>query len=192
MLFRSASAYGATDEQRRFGMFFSHDTRLSKTQPSDGDTITYFDCPVVLNNVSGYTSSNNLIGSFAEYYGEISTPISYRLPISDGRYVDFSEAIGTPNANTAPILSKVGASSKYYRPNINTTANTSGSMENMAMGFKDYAAPISTTIDNGAYMAQYVRPVANQYDIQNIEIVPTGTYVSTLNSPLTVFNNLPL
>ena len=185
-----ASAYGATDEQRRFGMFFSHDTRLSKTQPSDGDTITYFDCPVVLNNVSGYTSSNNLIGSFAEYYGEISTPISYRLPISDGRYVDFSEAIGTPNANTAPILSKVGASSKYYRPNINTTANTSGSMENMAMGFKDYAAPISTTIDNGAYMAQYVRPVANQYDIQNIEIVPTGTYVSTLNSPLTVFNNI--
>ena len=170
------STYSVLSDERLFSMFFSHDTRLNQSQISAGDTLKYFDCPKILNNVSGITSAGSTqIGSFAEYYGEISSAQGVNASISDGRYTPFIEAIGEPNSEIPSI--KSGA--LKYRPNINVRNSASGSMENMSIATTGRLVPNTIANDNGIYMAQYIRNLAGeQYDIYSVKIVPTGTYLN--------------
>ncbi len=168
--------YGPLEDRRFFSMFFSHDTRINQTQPSVGDTLRFFDCPKVLNNVNGLVGVvAGQRGSFAEYYGEISSSNKGDAEITDGRYTPFLDAIGDTNAETSPLRS----GSLRYRPNINVNNSASGSMENISLACGDRIAPASSASDNGIYMAQYIKNLAGeQYDIYSVKIVPTGTYLN--------------
>lgn len=170
------STYSVLSDQRLFSMFFSHDTRLNQTQVSIGDTLKYFDAPKILNNVSGlYNVNGSQIGSFAEYYGEISSAQGVNASVADGRYTPFIEAIGEPNSQVASL--KTGA--LRYRPNINIRNSASGSMENMSIATTGRLVPNTIANDNGIYIAQYIRQIAGeQYDIESVKIVPTGTYLN--------------
>ena len=170
------STYGAITDQRYFSMFFSHDTRINQTQPNAGDTLKYFDCPKILNNVSGAKSANgNQVGSYAEYYGEIETATDTDVLVTDGRYTSFDEATGTPNSNIAPIRNNT----LKYIPNINVSTSASGSMENVSLATSGRLNPLTDVADNGLYYAQYIRTIAgDQYDLLSVKIIPTGTYVN--------------
>jgi hypothetical protein len=176
-----ATAYGALADQRYFSMFFSHDTRVNKTQPNAGDTLRYFDSPKVLKNVSGMASPNgSQFGSFAEYYGEIQTAADFDVVITDGRYTDFDEATGVPNSSIAAIRNAVFK----YIPNINVSTATSGSMENISLATSNRITVASAATDNGLYIAQYIRTIAGeQYDLLSVNIVPTGTYINVNEMP---------
>lgn len=170
------STYSVLSDRRLFSMFFSHDTRLNQTQVSAGDTLKYFDAPKILNNVSGIRSTiPTQLGAYAEYYGEISSAQGVNASVSDGRYTPFIEAIGDINSQTPSIQS--GA--LKYRPNINIRNSASGSMENMSIATTGRLVPNTIANDNGIYMAQYIRQIAGeQYDIESVKIVPTGTYLN--------------
>jgi len=170
------ATYGAITDQRYFSMFFSHDTRINKTQPNAGDTLRYFDCPKVLNNVSGIYSANaTQLGSYAEYYGSIETATATDVLVTDGRYTSFDEATGVPNSNIAAIRNNT----LKYKPNINVSTSASGSMENISLATSGRLNPLTDTADNGLYYAQYIRTIAgDQYDLLSVKIIPTGTYVN--------------
>jgi hypothetical protein len=169
--------YNSSADRRFFSMFFSHDTRVNQTQPSAGDTLRFFDCPKILNNVSGLVGvTAGQRGSFAEYYGEIFSSNKGDAEITDGRYTPFIDAIGDINSETAPLRS----GSLRYRPNINIRNSASGSMENISLACGDRIAPATSASDNGIYMAQYIKSaVGEQYDLLSVKIIPTGTYINT-------------
>ena len=171
------STYSVLSDRRLFSMFFSHDTRLNQTQASAGDTLKYFDAPKILNNASGLVSKvAGQLGSYAEYYGEISSNQAVNAAIADGRYTPFIEAIGDINAQVSAIQS----GSLKYRPNINIRNSASGSMENLSIATTGRLVPNTIANDNGIYIAQYVRNIAGeQYDLLSVKIVPTGTYINT-------------
>jgi hypothetical protein len=173
--------YSQTSIQKRFGMFFSHDTRMMSLEPNAGDVVTYFSPSIVLNNISEYKSGSTFQASYAEYFGEVysSVPDQSDVTVTDGRYVSFDEALGDYNPDSTRILSANGSTNEYYQPSINISIGASGSMENMSLGFNNYVYGQTSFLDNGVYMAQYKRVITGeQYDIKSIDIVPTGTYVS--------------
>jgi len=178
------SKYNSTAIQRRFGMFFSHDTRVVTLEPNAGDVVTYFSPSIVLNNISEYKSGSTFQASYAEYFGEVysSNPNQTDVNVTDGRYVNFDEALGEYNPDSTRILSsKISGlpTDEYYQPSINISIGASGSMENMSLGFDNYINGQTNFLDNGVYMAQYKRIITgDQYDIKSIDIVPTGTYVA--------------
>ena len=188
------SKYGATAIQRRYGMFFSHDTRIAKLAPNRGDIISYWSPATVLNSVSTYKSGSNFLGGFGEYYGEAysAIPTATDINVVDGRYVDFAEAIGVYNPSSPQIVSTYGVSTEYYQPNININSGVSGSMENVALGFDNYVTSgAALSLDNGVYMAQYKRTVVgNQYDIESVKIVPTGTYIPVNSLSSNILNDI--
>jgi hypothetical protein len=182
------STYSVLSDRRLFSMFFSHDTRLNQTQVSTGDTLKYFDAPKLLNNASGLVSKvAGQLGSYAEYYGEISSTQVVNAAIADGRYTPFIEAIGDINAQAPAIQS----GSLKYRPNINIRNSASGSMENMSIATTGRLVPNTIANDNGIYIAQYIRPIAGeQYNIESVKIVPTGTYLNVNDLATGVCPNL--
>lgn len=172
-------AYSASANQRYYSMFFSHDTRIAKQEAAAGDTVRVMDNPLSLNYTSAtYGPNPNILGSYAEYYGEMNTADVNDYTVTDGVYTGFENATGTPNEN-APKLNNGGL--LYYSPNINTSVYTSGSMENLSLAV---SAKIATTSsgggnDNGIHLAQYIRPLSQQYDTNNVHVVPTGVYINT-------------
>lgn len=179
------NTYGTTSISRRYGMFFSHDTRLAQLNPQAGDFIRYWSPPTVFNSNSDYEKTidgTRFQGGFAEYSGCTydALPTSQDIGITDGRYVDFDEALGDFNVDAPTIESNLAGNRLFYKPSINVTSGTSGSMSNMSLGFNDYMEYANFQTDNGAYMAQYVRSLTAeaQYDINSIDLVPTGTYVA--------------
>jgi hypothetical protein len=189
--------YGYTSISRRYGMFFSHDTRLSKIDPQSGDFIRYWSPPTVFNNTSDYKKTigeTTFQGGFAEYSGCTydALPTSQDIDITDGRYVDFDEALGDFNLDAPTVESNITSTGSriFYRPHINVNAGTSGSMSNIALGFDGYITDSNYSTDNGAYMAQYIRTLSNQYDIQSIDIVPTGTYIDVTKMTGNIINDV--
>lgn len=182
------STYSVLSDRRLFSMFFSHDTRLNQTQVSAGDTLKYFDAPKILNNVSGIRSTiPTQLGAYAEYYGEISSAQGINASVADGRYTPFIEAIGDINSQAPSIQS--GA--LKYRPNINIRNSASGSMENMSIATTGRLVPNTIANDNGIYIAQYIRQIAGeQYDIESVKIIPTGTYLNVNDLATGVCPNL--
>jgi hypothetical protein len=173
--------YGPLEDRRFFSMFFSHDTRVNQTQPSAGDILRFFDCPKILNNVSGIRltgstqTGDSTLGSYAEYYGEIFSSNKGDAEITDGRYTQFIEAIGELNSEMPALRS----GTLKYRPNINIRNSASGSMENISLACGDRIAPATSASDNGIYMAQYIKSaVGEQYDLLSVKIIPTGTYLN--------------
>jgi len=181
----SGDTYGATypaenEQQRKYGMFLSPDTKLNKTKYSGGKIVT-FGCPVVLSNqgtVYGKQYGNSSqFGSYAEYYGSSDYNQSATLNIISGNYVEF--------ASESQPLQRVDDSTKIAF-NGDYNATVTGSMSGVAVtldGFLKRPASGNPANDNGIYMAQYIVDVQNQYDIQNVRIVPTGAKVNLSEYP---------
>jgi hypothetical protein len=185
------SAVGATDNRRKFAMFFSHDTRINQVEPVEGDTLKTYAPTTVLNNFSGIKSPRvaNGLGSYAEYSGYLGALIEEDVTVTDGVYNSFDKAISEVD-NTQP---QIQSGSLNYRPNINVKNKASGSMENISIAVDNFIDPnpmVSLGIDNGLYTAQYIRNISNQYDIQSVKIVPTGTYVKIDQNTPAYLNNV--
>jgi len=185
------SIVGATDNRRKFAMFFSHDTRINQVEPVEGDTLKCYSPTNVLNNFSGVKSSTvqNGLGSYAEYSGYLANLIEEDVTITDGVYTTFDNAIGEVD-DTQPIIR---SGSLNYRPNINVKNKASGSMENISIAVDNFIDPnpmVATDTDNGLYPAQYIRNISNQYDIQSVKIVPTGTYIKIDQNTPNYLNNV--
>jgi len=177
------------NSKRRFGMFVSPDIRKNKTQPNDGDIIIDFGNPGVMNNKSGI-QVGPFIGAYAEYNGATSVGDSVNLDIQDAVYQPF-------NTKGATMLSD--DSGLYYYPNTAILQNCNGSQEGIAFSLTNPDNPGDTTqntltgfgfgADNGIYIAQYYRPIANQYNLKNINVFYTGTYIprSQFGSAASVF-----
>jgi len=179
---------------RNFGMFISPDTQYNKVQPNAGDKLIYMGIPMVMNNVgnsTGGTPYKNPVvqgsGSFAEYYGAtaVSAVANTEINVTDGQYITFDAAISDPNSQLPPITS----GNLSYRPNTNIKANGRGSMEGMAIALGTKLAPVDSTYDNGVYMAQYKRTLSTpQYDLNSVDIVPTGTFIPITPQSSTINN----
>jgi hypothetical protein len=178
---RYALLYNSTNDRRKFGLFFSHDTRIEKTGYIDGAYLKLYGAPKPFNSLSGITNGSN-IASYAEYLGVQTTSYeSSNNTIIDAYYNDFSTLGATKLENTA-ILG--------YKPNTDHTKGSTGNLEGIAMTVSNFVNSNHGS-DNGVYMAQYIRPIAgSQYDLNSINIVPTGTYLNTNKIPSGIAPNL--
>ena len=170
---QSSGQYGidvpALDKKRRFGMFVSPDVRKNKIQPNTGDIIRIFGAPVVLNNESGLKFGPQE-GSYAEYTGATDNYLSKtNATIADGVYQEFNKK--------SPITLSNGTYQFY--PNTSITDSCTGSQEGIAFSTdnSDALLALGSAIDNGVYLSQYKRALANQYDLDNVKMVYTGTYI---------------
>lgn len=170
---QSSGKYGidvpALDKKRRFGMFISPDVRKNKIQPNTGDTIRIFGAPVVLNNESGLKFGPQE-GSYAEYTGATDNYLSKtNATIADGVYQEFNKK--------SPITLSNGTYQFY--PNTSITDSCTGSQEGIAFSTdnSDALLALGSAIDNGVYLSQYKRALANQYDLDNVKMIYTGTYI---------------
>jgi len=189
-----ATAIPNNNNARNFGMFISPDTQYNRVQPNAGDKLIYMGIPMVTNNVgnsTGGTPYRNPVvkgsGSFAEYSGAtaVSAVANTEINVTDGQYITFDAAIADPNSQLPPITS----GNLSYRPNTNIKANGRGSMEGMAIALGTKLAPVDSTYDNGVYMAQYKRTLSTpQYDLNSVDIVPTGTFIPITPQSSTINN----
>lgn len=171
---RYALLYNSTNDRRKFGLFFSHDTRIEKTGYIDGAYLKVYGAPKPFNSLSGLTSGSN-VASYAEYLGVQTTSYeSSNNTIIDAYYNDFSTLGDTKLANTLSLS---------YKPNTDHTKGSTGNLQGIAMTVSNFVNSNHGS-DNGVYMAQYIRPIAgSQYDINSINIVPTGAYLNTNELP---------
>lgn len=164
--------HSLTDNTRKFGIFFSHDTRLNQTGYIDGSYLRVYGSPLVYNNTSGITNGSK-IASFAEYLGVQTTSYeSSNNNIIDAYYNDFA---------TLGYVKLVNSLSLAYKPNMDYTNGATGNIEGIAMTLTNYVNSNHGS-DNGVYMAQYVRPLSGQYEVASVSIVPTGSYISIDNN----------
>lgn len=173
--------YNSTNDRRKFGLFFSHDTRLNKTDYVQGSFMKLYGAPRPFNSLAGLTSGNQ-VASYAEYLGVQTTSYeSSNNTIIDAYYNDFSTLGDTKLANTISL---------GYKPNTDHTQGATGSLQGIAMTLSDFVTSNHGS-DNGVYMAQYIRPIAGQqYDIESIKIIPTGTYLNVNDLPTGICPNL--
>lgn len=171
----------AVDKKRKFGMFVSPDVRKSKTQPNTGDVIKLFGAPVVLNNENGLKFGSQE-GSYAEYTGATDNYLSKTTAtVADSVYQPFNSK------------SKITLSNGTYEffPNTSITDSCTGSQEGIAFSTDnaDALLALGSAIDNGVYLSQYTRPIASQYDTDNLTMVYTGKYIpkSEFGNTATVF-----
>ena len=181
----SGDTYGTTypaenEQQRKYGMFLSPDTKLNKTKYSGGKIVT-LGCPVVLSNqgtVYGKQYGNSSqFGSYAEYYGSSDYNESATLNIISGNYVEFA-------SESRPLQRTDDSTDIAFNGDYNVAVT--GSMSGVAVTLDGYLKKSSggnSANDNGIYLAQYIVDVQNQYDIQNVRIVPTGAKVNLSEYP---------
>lgn len=172
------SRYANDADERFFGMFVSPDIRKNKTQPSNEDIIINYGSPGVMQNLNGLYQSN-LVGCYAEYNG--STPFSFKqnLEIENSVYQRF---------NSKSIIQLSNSEDLFYYVNTSITEGCNGSQEGIAFSLKKSEALATnclyspwatsgTSVDNGIYLAQYYRPLTNQYNLDNLNVIYTGCYI---------------
>ena len=166
---------GAIDNRRKFGLFFSHDTRINKTSYINGGYLKIYGAPKVFNNVNGITNGNK-IASYAEYLGvQTAAYQSDNKTIIDAYYNDFA---------TLAYVKLVNSVALGYKTNTSYTDGATGNLEGIGMTLNSFVTSDYGS-DNGVYMAQYIRQLSGtQYDLTSINIVPTGTYlnISSINA----------
>jgi hypothetical protein len=140
-----------------------------------------YGAPRPFNSLSGLTSGNQ-VASYAEYLGVQTTSYeSSNNTIIDAYYNDFSTLGDTKLANTISL---------GYKPNTDHSKGATGSLQGIAMTLSNFVTSNHGS-DNGIYMAQYIRPIAGeQYDIESIKIIPTGTYLNVNDLATGVCPNL--
>ena len=96
------SSVGNTDVKRKFGIFYSPDTRISKTQYSTGDNLKVYGTP----NVYQLSMSNGQLisaggdqykicmGSYAEYNGSVNSTLATDYDIDSAAYIGFDTVSG--------------------------------------------------------------------------------------------------
>ena len=171
---------GSGSDTRKFGLFLSPDTKRNKTKYSGGKLIK-FGCPNVMSSENGILGRQvgnvSQFGSYVEYYGTCDSNEPEEINILDGNYVEFgSESQPIYNSGTTQRLSFSGDYNTFCTGSMGGVALT------LATGLNKSSAGFSGN-DNGIYMAQYVVDVQNQYDIQNVRIVPTGTKIKLSDYP---------
>ena len=168
-----AVLHGSSTDERRFGVFFSHDTRINKDTFTNDGFIKMYGAPIPYNNINGLISGDKY-GSFAEYLGCQTTSYEYSdEQIQDAFYNDFGVYSDIVLRNQSNPVSPV-----KYKINSDPTNSCIGSLEGIAITLTGYVNSNHGS-DNGVYMAQYIRPfVNNQYDVTSVDILPTGTYIA--------------
>lgn len=187
---QSNGKYGAdvptspVDNRRYFGMFVSPDVRKNKTQPNDGDIILNYGSPGVMQNLNGIKQGKQS-GAYVEYNGATSTGSRIPLETQDCVYQPFNTKSASTISNGSGIL---------YYANTSITNSCNGSQEGIAFSLKasvvgNYLSTAFAFEDNGIYIAQYYRPIANQYNLENINVFYTGCYIpaSSFNQTTKVF-----
>jgi len=179
--------WGATDPQRYFGLFISPDTKLNKIKYSGGKIVTLGAPKVMANNYNILGNQNNnssQFGAYTEYYGSAGKNGSQEYNVLSGDYVDFaSESQPLFNSVKNKKLSFIGdyqnQGGATTNGGVNTTSGVTGSMAGIAVALDNPLKKVSadTLSDRGIYIAQYIVETANQYDIQNVRIVPTGAKI---------------
>lgn len=170
----------SSNDARKFGVFLSPDTKRNKTKYAGGKLIK-FGCPNIMsskNNILGKQVANvSHFGSYVEYYGTCDSNEPEEINILDGNYFEFgSESQPIYNSGTTQKLSFSGDYNTFCTGSMAGVALTlSTRLNKSSLGLSDN--------DNGIYMAQYVVDVQNQYDIQNVRIVPTGSKVHLSEYP---------
>lgn len=173
--FTSGSFYpkGATDDDRKFGIFISPDTSLNKTKYSGGKIITLGSPRVMSNNynILGRQDGNSSkFGSYAEYFGNSNKNGATEFNILAGNYVNFA-------SESQPLYNSTNNKKLVFNGDYQGSAH--GSMAGVAVTLDGYLLKNTgdAADDNGIYIAQYIVETENQYDIQNVRIVPTGAKI---------------
>lgn len=177
----------ATDSQRYFGLFISPDTKLNKVGYSGGKIVTLGAPKVMSNNynILGKQNGNSSqFGAYTEYYGSAGKNGLQEYNVLAGDYVDFA-------SESQPLLNSVkNKKLRFIGDYQNQGGSTTNGGNNISSGCTGSMAGIAVTLDNplkkvvadtsedrGIYIAQYIVDVDNQYDIQNVRIVPTGAKI---------------
>jgi hypothetical protein len=189
-----------TDPQRYFGLFISPDTKLNKTQYSGGKIVTLGAPKVMSNNYNILGNQNNdssQFGAYTEYYGSAGKNGSQEYNVLAGDYVDFaSESQPLFNSVKNKKLTFIGdyqnTGGATDNGGFNTTSGVTGSMAGIAVALDNPLKKVSadTLSDRGIYIAQYIVETANQYDIQNVRIVPTGAKIRIDDYPTGNYTNV--
>ncbi len=186
------AAYNNSSTVRYYGYMVSPDLR-NNYEFGSGDKLHIFAQPNNYNMNQSFVSVSGAKGSFVEYNGYKmgsinNTPFAqYDAGIVDAANVGFAEEqnVGLYNPGLAANL-------QQFKANQLIGIGHS-QMEGIAMTTDTKITGGTTAAlgnDNGLYMAQVIRPLANQYDIKSINIIPTGCfYKITPNTP-DIINNL--
>jgi hypothetical protein len=178
----SATAYGpfhlATDPNRYFGNFVCPDWMTDNVKPQyqSGDFLVVYGAnnfliTAITQQIAG---GGSLWGGYREFYGAFfpysGSPTT--IDIVDAAYCPF-------NTPSRMLLNDV-ANRNLFSNSTNDGKTTALAVENMAMSLLTRINPIAGTSiynDYGCYYAQYVRPNANQYDIENVPIVSCAKFI---------------
>jgi hypothetical protein len=176
----------ATDNERKFGIFLSPDTSLNKTKYSGGKITTLGSPRLMSNNynILGRQDGNSSkFGSYVEYFGNSNKNGSRNINVLAGNYVNF----GT---ESQPLYNSTNNKKLVFNGDYQNSSN--GSMAGIAVTLDDYLLKNSgdTSDDNGIYIAQYIIDTENQYDIQNVRIVPTGAKIRIDDFPNANYVNI--
>jgi hypothetical protein len=192
----------ATDPERKFGIFISPDTKLNKTQYAGGKIITLGVPKVMSNNYNIIGKKNNdssIFGAYTEYYGTSTKNGSQEYNILAGDYVDFA-------SESQPLFNSTITVDKNGNPINGRKLTFTGDYQELCTGSMDGVAvtlnnallrnsgmtpsQVADNPDNGIYIAQYIVDTANQYDIQNVRIVPTGAKIRIDDYPTSNYINV--
>ncbi len=176
-----------SNNYRKYGFFVSPDIHISQPSYNDGDRLITMGVPysynnktangVIVKDINGIDLVCN--GSYAEYLG--ASPMSAPSPydIDDAQYVEFNSASGYDMGIESYIPSNVFG---YFK---------AGHSANQALAFYLNSRLVSDGADdNGVQIAQYQRVTTNQYDLDSVTVVPTGTYIDIENETDSVLNDV--
>lgn len=181
------SQFGNTSPLRQYGIFYSPDIHIAKTQYADGDRLNVFGQPFVYNsdhssNTVVYNDGGspiNCLGSYAEFSGVANYISPQNKVVDDGQYVNFDENTG------------VSMGGENYIPSTEW-----GLYKTAGSGAEGFAFHITSKIttdgtqDNGVYLSQYIRSVLQQYEPISTPIVPTGTYIDIESNMSSTINDV--
>lgn len=177
----TATSYGNaisnTSDFRLFGVIVCPDWIASNEKPQfqQGDYIVAYGQPQILSSIKGLVGGGNKFGGVTDMNGVYIpntniSPTTY--DIEDGAYSGF-------NINS-PILSNTPLSKYLYAAKVNDGSFDTLAVEGMAITLDSKIIPNAGTgsgNDQGLYYVQYVRPISNQYDLENVRIVSCNHFI---------------